>query len=118
MLHLLQQQFLLLHQMLQVSLCCLAFCHVLDSKQQHGVGVVELANLSGVDQHESPPQSRKVVLDLIGLHSAALGDDLFKQGLKSGNFPLTLSQFTQETALCVLESNVKGLVKGMAGRDD
>jgi hypothetical protein len=51
------------------------------------------------------------MLDLVVLHHAALGDDLFQKDSKPRNVPLAVAEFIKESALGVLEADLEGRLK-------
>ena len=57
------------------------------------------------------------MLDLIALHHAVLGYDLFQQHSKLWNVPLPIAQRIKKSALSVLGANLKCRIEGAARGD-
>src|ERR1700730_3156498 len=88
---------------------------ILNRKQDEPVMIAGPKYLSGVDQHGSPTNRRKIVLDLEPLHGCAMGDDALKESAQRGNIPLPISEVVNETALGLFRACAEGLIKRAIG---
>jgi hypothetical protein len=91
-LHLLQQDVLLLHKLLQVALHGAPLGNVLDGEQDGGVAVLLIEHLAGVEQHGAPPEDREVLLNLESIHHGVLRGDVAEQRTKLRDVPLAVAQ--------------------------
>src|ERR1700677_4708920 len=61
------------------------------------------------------PEAGELMLDLITLHHAFVGNDFFQQHTKLGNVPLSSAQRVKKSAFGVLGANLEGRIEGAAG---
>ncbi len=65
---------------------------ILHAEQNGRAGAAFVEHLAGVQAHRALSEAGKLMLDLIALHHAALGDDFFQQHAKLRNVPLPIAQ--------------------------
>src|SRR4029079_6437576 len=90
-LHLLEQDFLLLKQFILFAINLAAPRHVLN-RQKNGRGpTISSKAPTGIEEHYAPPDGREFVLDLVRLYGAVLRDDVFEDRAESRNIPLLVA---------------------------
>ena len=82
-LHLLEQNFLLLKQLVLFAISLAAPGHVLYRQKNGGGRTILVKHAAGIEEHHAPADRREFVLDLIGLDGAALRNDVFEERVRS-----------------------------------
>ena len=98
-LHLLQQNFLCLKQIVLFTIGLATPSHVLYRQKNGGGRTILVKHPAGIEQHHAPADRREFVLDLIGLDGAALRNDVFEERPEPGNVPLPVAQVENQLAL-------------------
>ncbi len=115
-LQLLEQYFLLLQQLVLLALEIAPVGDVLHAEQNGRVGAPFVEHLAGVQAHRASSEVGELVLDLVALHHALLGDDLLQEHAKPWNVPLSVAQGVKKPAFGVLgadpESRIEGATRG------
>jgi len=83
-------------------------------KQQSYVGVSFVEYLTGVEEHYTPSDRWKFVLDLVGLDSSVFRDYVFQKIPQRRDVPLAIAQLVEQSALGFLRLHPKDPVKGPA----
>ena len=117
-LHLLQQQLLLPHQLLHLLLHRALCGDVGHAEQDGGVRISLIEHFAGAKADRAPPEAGKLAVDLIGFDDAVLGKHLFQERLELRDVPLAFAQVVQEPPLGVLTIDLELEVKGPARRYD
>ena len=97
-LHLLEQNFLCLKQLVLFTISLATPSHVLYRQKNGGGRTILVKHPAGIEQHHAPADRREFVLDLIGLDGAALRNDVFEERPEPGNVPLPVAQVEDQLA--------------------
>ena len=81
------------------------------------MGAFLVEHLAGVQAHRAWSDVRKVIFDLIVLHHAVLGYDLFQEQAKLRNVPVTIAQFVKQPAFGISGSNPECPIERAARSD-
>src|SRR6185437_5675845 len=98
-LHLLEQNLLLLKQVVLFAFGLTAPRHVLYRQKYGGGRTIFIKHAAGIEQHHAPADRGEFVLDLIGLDGAALRNDVFEECAEPRNVPLPVAQFEKQLVL-------------------
>ena len=90
-LHLLEQNLLLLKQLVLFALGLTTPRHVLYRQKYGGGRTILVKHAAGIEQHHAVADRWEFVLDLIGLDGAALWNDVFEDLAESRNVPLPVA---------------------------
>ena len=114
MLHLLEQNLLLLKQLVLFALGVTAPRHVL-YRQKYGRGrTIFVEHAAGIEQHHAPADRGEFVLDLISLDGAALWNDVLEESPKPRNVPLAVAEIEEQSTLCLAGRHGEGAVERAA----
>ena len=97
-LHLLEQNFLLLKQLVLFALGLTAPRHVLYRQKNGGGCAILVKHAAGIEQHHAPADRWEFVLDLISLDGAALRNKVFEERPEPRNVPLPVAQIEEQSA--------------------
>ena len=97
-LHLLEQNFLWLKQLVLFAISLTAPSHVLNRQKNGGGRTVFVKHSAGIEQHHASADRREFVLDLISLDGAALRNDVFEERAEPRNVPLPVAQVEDQLA--------------------
>jgi hypothetical protein len=114
MLQFLEQHVLLPEQLLLFALQGAPLGDVLYTEQNGRIGPSLIEHLPCVQAHRAVSDAGKLMLDLIVLHHAMLGDDFFQQQSELGNIPLAVAQLVKQPALGLLGADLEGRIKRAA----
>ncbi len=81
------------------------------------MGAFLVEHLAGVQAHRAWPDVRKLIFDLIVLHHAVLGYDLFQEQAKLRNVPVTIAQLVKQPAFGIFGSNLECPIERAARGD-
>ncbi len=116
MLHLLEQNFFLLKQIILFTISLATPGHVLYRQKNGGNRTILVKHPAGIEEHHAPADRREFVLDLIGLDGAALRDDVFEERAEPWNVPLPGAQVEDQLAFrlvwCHRECPVERAARG------
>ena len=115
-------QFLEQHPLLPQQLFLLALERALrgdirDAEQDGPVGAFPVEQLAGIEAHRALAEAGKFMLDLIALHHAVLGNDLFQEHAELRDVPLAVAQRIEQPTLGVLGADLEGQIERAAGGD-
>ena len=97
-LHLLEQNLLLLKQVVLFALGLTAPRHVLYRQKYGGSRTIFIKHAPCIEQHHAPADRWEFVLDLKGLDGAALWNDVFEDLAEPWNVPLPVAQLEEQAA--------------------
>ena len=98
-LHLLQQNFLCLKQIVLFAIGLATPSYVLYRQKNGGGRTILVKHPAGIEQHHAPADRREFVIDLISLDGAALRNDVFEERPEPRNVPLPVAQLEDQLAL-------------------
>src|ERR1700680_2022208 len=90
---------------------------ILNAEQNRGIATALVEDLPSVQAHRTMSKAGKLMLDLITLHHALLGNDFFQQHAKLWNVPLFVAQRVKKSAFGVLGTNLECRIEGAACGD-
>src|SRR6185437_727983 len=97
-LHLLEQNLLLLKQIVLFARGLTASRHVLYRQKYGGGRTIVIKHAPCIEQHHAPADRGEFVLDLIGLDGAALRNDVFEDLAEPWNIPFPVAQLEEQSA--------------------
>ena len=113
--HLLEQHLLLAQQIVLLAFGGASPGDILHRQQQRGARIGLVEHLTRIEQQCAATDGREVVLDLVTLDDAVLGDDLFEKFAQRRDAPLAVGQLVEQAALRLAGRDRERLVERTAG---
>jgi hypothetical protein len=92
MLHLLQQRFLLLQQLSDLTFGDAPIGDIFECQENEIAGVSLIEYLPRIQEHQTPSDNGKLSLDFVSLHYGVLWRNVLQQQSKFGDIPLAIAQ--------------------------
>ena len=118
MLHLLQQRFLLLQQLRDLTFGGTPIGDIFECQENEIAGVSLIEYLPRIQEHQTPSDNGKVSFDFVSLHHGVLWRDVLQQQPKFGNIPLAIAQPIYRTTLNVLTIHPERLMESAVSSDN
>ena len=118
MLHLLQQRFLLLQQLSDLTFGGTPIGDIFECQENELAGVSLNKYLARIQEHRAPSDNGKVSLDFVSLHHGVLWRDVLQQQPKLGDIPLTIAQPINRTTMNVLTIHPERLIESAVRSDN
>ena len=118
MLHLLQQHFLLLEQLSDLTFGGTPISDIFECQENEIAGVSLIEYLPRIQEHQTPSDNGKVELDFVSLHHGVLLRNVLQQQPKLGDIPLAIAQPIYRTTLNVLTIHLERLMESAVCSDN
>ena len=118
MLHFLQQRFLLLQQLGDLTFGGTPIGDIFECQENEIAGVSLIEYLPRIQEHRTSSDNGKVSLDFVSLHHGVLWRDVLQQQPKFGDIPLAIAQPIYRTTLNVLTIHPERLIESAICSDN
>src|SRR6267142_1363068 len=97
---------------------CTFLADILDGEQNETIMITGTKNLPGIDQHCTPTNGRKIMLNLEPFYRCTMMNHALKQGAQRRDVPLPVSEVVDKTSLGLIGACANRVVERAIGRRD